>query len=129
MKLTLPRIGDEYNAEQMRELVRRLEREFRNVVEDQRRGAITVTADYTLVKEDSLVLVAPAAGGTVTVTVPEVAQWMIDQKWGWTVKLTDTGTLNLVPTTSTIEGTTGVTTSTVNTSLAIQATLDGWKIV
>lgn len=129
MRLNLPSIGDVFDGAQLRELVRRLESAFSNVVEDQRRGAITTTTDYTLVREDSLVLVAPAAGGTVTVTVPEVAQWMIDQKWQWTVKLTDTGTLNLVPTTSTIEGTTGVTTSTVNTSLAIQATLDGWKLV
>lgn len=129
MRLSLPSIGDVFDGAQLRELVRRLESAFSNVVEDQRRGAITTTTDYTLVREDSLVLVAPAAGGTVTVTVPEVAQWMIDQKWQWTVKLTDTGTLNLVPTTSTIEGTTGVTISTVNTSLAIQATLDGWKLV
>ena len=121
MRITLPSFGNIFSGEQLRELVRRLESAFVSVVEDQRRGAIAVTADYTLTKEDSLALVAPSGGGTVTITVPEVAQWMIDQKWEWEIKLTAAGTLNLTPTTSTIEGTTGVTTSTVNTSLAIRA--------
>lgn len=129
MRISLPTFGDTYLGTQMRELTRLLEVIFLSVVEDNRRGAITVTADYELTKEDSLVLVAPVASGTVNIAIPAVAQWMVDQKWEWTVKLTAAGTLNLVPVSGTIEGTTGVTTTAVGTSLAIRATLDGWKIV
>ena len=129
MKLALPRFGDTYIGEQLRELVRQVENAFDKAVEDQRRGAFVVTADYTLVKEDSLVLVAPVASATVNITVPTVAAWMIQQKWEWEVKLTAAGTLTLTPVSGTIEGTTVVTTSIVNTSLAIRATDDGWKIV
>lgn len=129
MKITLPVISELFAPEQFREMVRRLETAFTNVVEDKRRGAITVTADYTLVKEDSLVLVEPASGGTVTITVPTVADWMVTQKWEWEVKLNDTGTLNLTPISGTIDGYTGVTTTSVGTALAIRATDDGWKIV
>ena len=129
MKLSLPRIADTFIPEQFRELVRRLETAFTNVVEDRRRGAITVTADYTLTKEDTLVLVEPTGGGTVTITVPTVADWMVPQKWEWEVKLNATGTLNLVPVSGTIDGYTGVTTTSVGTALAIRATDDGWKIV
>lgn len=129
MKINLPIIGETHVGAQLRELVRKLESAFLNVVEDQRRGAITVTADYTLVKEDSLVLVAPVASATVNITVPAVAQWMIDQKWEWEAKLTAAGTMTLTPVSGTIEGTTAATTSIVQTSLAIRATLDGWKIV
>lgn len=129
MRLLLPQIGDVFDALQLRELVRKLESAFQNVMEDQRRGAITVTANYTLTKEDSLIMVAPVASATVTVTVPEVAQWMIDQKWQWSVKLIAAGTLNLTPTTSTIDGGASVNITTLNTALTIHATLDGWKIV
>lgn len=129
MKLSLPRISDEFVPEQLRELVRRLETAFSNVVEDQRRGAITVTADYELAREDSLVLVEPAGGGSVTITVPTVADWMVTQKWEWEVKLNAIGTLIVAPVSGTIDGYTGVTTTSVGTALALRATADGWKII
>lgn len=129
MRISLPIFGATYVVEQMRELVRLLETAFLSVKEDNRRNAITVTANYTLAKEDSLVMVSPVASAAVTISVPAVADWMELQKWEWEVKLIAAGTLNLVPVSGTIEGTTGVTTSTVNTSLAIRATEDGWKIV
>lgn len=129
MKIALPILGAEYNTLHMRELVRRLEGAFANVLEDQRRGAITVTADYTLKKEDSLVMAAPVSSGVITVTVPDVAQWMIDQKWSWHIKLIATGTLIIAPVSDTIDGSTDATTTTVNTALEIRATNDGWKII
>lgn len=129
MKITLPIFGKAYDTAQMRELVRRLESAFFSVVEDQRRGAITVTSAYTLTKEDSLVMVAPVASASVTITVPDVADWMVDQKWGWSIKLIAAGTLIVQPVSDTIDGSTDATTSTVNTALEIRATNDGWKIV
>jgi len=129
MKITLPQFDVTYSREQMAELVRRLENAFANVEENRRRGAITVTADYTLQREDSLVLVEPVAAGTVTITVPDVAPWMVTQKWEWELKLTAAGTLIVAPVSDTIDGTTDATTSIVNTALAIRATNDGWKIV
>lgn len=129
MRLAFPRIEDTFDAQTLREMVRVLEIAFSRLQEDQRRGAITVSANYTLVKEDSLVLVSPVASGTVTITVPEVAQWMIFQKWEWHVKLIAAGTLNLTPTVSTIDGSASVSTTTVNTSYTIRATADGWKIL
>ena len=129
MKITLPVFGKEYDTSQMKELVRRLESAFFSVVEDQRRGAITVTSAYTLAKKDSLVLVAPVASASVTITVPDVAQWMVDQKWIWNIKLIAAGTLIVQPVSDTIDGSTDATTSTVNTALEIRATNDGWKIV
>lgn len=129
MKLTLPIFGETYDSAQMRELVRRLESAFFNVVEDHRRGAITVTSDYTLAKEDTLVMVDPVASGAVTITVPDVAPWMVDQKWEWEIKLIGDGTLIVQPVSDTIDGTTDATTAIVNTALAIRATNDGWKII
>lgn len=129
MKLILPIFRTVYDVTQMRELVRRLEAAFFAVVEDRRRGAITVTADYTAAKEDTLIMVAPVASATVTITVPDVAQWMIDQKWEWGVKLIAAGTLIVKPVSDMIDGSTDATTSTVNTALEIRATNDGWKIV
>jgi hypothetical protein len=129
MRLTLPRFSDIFDGRQLRQLVVDLESAFSNVVEDKRRGAITVTSDYTLVREDSLVLVAPVASATVNITVPAVADWMITQKWEWECKLIAAGTMTLTPVSGTIEGTTDATTSIVQTSLAFRATPDGWKIV
>lgn len=129
MKISLPRISDVFDAGQLRELVRRLETAFSNVVEDQRRGAITVTADYELTRVDSLVLVEPSGGGSVTISVPAVADWMVTQKWEWEVKLNSTGELIVAPVSGTIDGYTGVSTTSVGTALALRATDDGWKIV
>lgn len=129
MKISLPQLGDTYVGTQMRELVRLLENAFFSVVEDTRRGAITVTADYTLTKQDTLVMVAPVAAGTVTITVPDVADWMVKQKWTWEIKLIAAGTLIVQPVSDTIEGTTDVTTAVLNHALAIRATNDGWKVV
>jgi len=129
MKLTLPIFGKEYDLTQMKELVRRLEGALFSVVEDRRRGAITVTTAYTLTKDDSLVMVAPVASATVIITVPTVADWMVDQKWSWNIKLIAAGTLTITPVSGTIEGTTSVSATTVNTSMEIRATSDGWKIV
>lgn len=129
MKLSLPIFGEIYDRLQMVELVRRLEGAFFNVVEDKRRGAITVTTNYTLAKEDTLVMVAPVASATVTIAVPTVADWMIDQKWTWNIKLIAAGTLIVDPVSGTIDGATDVTTSTVNTALEIRATSDGWKTI
>lgn len=127
MKLTLPIFGKEYDVTQMRELLRQLENAFFSVVEDHRRGAITVSSNYTLTKDDSLVMVAPVASATVTITVPHTAQWMIDQKWTWNIKLIAAGTLIVQPVSDTIDGATDSTTSTVNAALEIRATNDGWK--
>jgi hypothetical protein len=129
MKITLPIFGKLYDRLQMQELVRLLESAFFNVVEDRRRGAITVTANYTIQTVDTLVMVAPVASATVTVTVPTVAPWMVTQKWEWSIKLIAAGTLIVQPVSGTIDGTTDATTTTVNTALAIRATNDGWKIV
>lgn len=129
MRIVLPEIGDVFSGPQLRELVRTIKDAFSKVVEDNRRGAIVITADYELAKEDSLVLVAPVASATVVVTVPEVAQWMIDQKWQWSVKLTAAGTMNLVPVSGTIDGAANKSTTTVNTAWRLWATSDGWKII
>lgn len=129
MKLSLPQLGDTYVGSQLREMLRLLENAFLRINEDTRRGAITVTADYTLQNTDSLVMVAPVAAATVTVTVPDVADWMVKAKWGWNVKLIAAGTLILQPVSDTIESTTDVTTNTVNDALEIRATNDGWKVV
>lgn len=129
MKLSLPIFGEIYDRLQMAELVRRLEGAFFNVVEDKRRGAITVTTNYTLAKEDTLVMVSPVASATVTITVPTVADWMVDQKWNWNIKLIAAGTLIVSPVSGTIDGATDATTSTVNTALEIRATSVGWKII
>lgn len=129
MRIVLPEIGDVFSGPQVRELVRTVKDAFSKVVEDNRRGAIVVTADYELAKEDSLVLVAPVAAGTVNIAIPAVAQWMIDQKWQWSVKLTAAGTLNLVPVSGTIDGAASKSTTTVNTAWRLWATSDGWKVV
>jgi len=129
MKIVSPVFTETYDPRQIRELVRRLEDALEFMTIDQRRGAITVTGDYTLTKDDSLVMVAPVAAATVTITVPDVAQWMIDAKWGWNIKLIAAGTLIVQPVSDTIEGTTDVTTAVVNTALEIRATDDGWKVV
>lgn len=129
MRIVLPEIGNVFSGPQLRELVRTIKDAFSKVVEDNRRGAIVVTADYELAKEDSLVLVAPVAAGTVNIAIPAVAQWMIDQKWQWSVKLTAAGTLNLVPVSGTIDGAASKSTTTVNTAWRLWATSDGWKVV
>jgi len=129
MKITLPVFGETYDPAQMRELVRRLENAFPNIVEDRRRGAITVTGNYTITTDDTLVMVAPVASATVTIAVPTVAPWMVAQKWGWNIKLIAAGTLIVAPVSGTIEGTTDVTTTTVNHALEIRATNDGWKVL
>jgi len=129
MKIVSPVFTETYDPRQIRELVRRLEDALEFMTIDQRRGAITVTGDYTLTKDDSLVMVAPVVAATVTITVPDVAQWMIDAKWGWNIKLIAAGTLIVQPVSDTIEGTTDVTTAVVNTALEIRATDDGWKVV
>lgn len=129
MRISLPTFGDTYLGTQMRELTRLLEVIFLSVVEDNRRGAITVTDDYELVKEDSLVLVAPVASGTINIAIPAVAQWMVDQKWEWTVKLVATGTLNLVPVSGTVDGAASASTTTIQTAMTARATLDGWKLI
>ena len=129
MKIALPNFGDTYDPAHMRELGRVLESAFFHAVEDRRRGAFTTAANYTLQHKDTLVLVAPVASATVTITVPAVAAWMVDQKFKWNVKLIAAGTLTVTPVSGTIEGTTSVSTSTVNTSMEIWATNDGWKIV
>ena len=82
-----------------------------------------------LAKEDSLVLVAPVAAGTVNIAIPAVAQWMIDQKWQWSVKLTAAGTLNLVPVSGTIDGAASASTSVIQTAMTARATSDGWKLI
>jgi hypothetical protein len=129
MRIVLPEIGDVFSGPQLRELVRTIKDAFSKVVEDNRRGAIVVTADYELAKEDSLVLVAPVAAAVVTITVPAVAQWMIDQKWQWSVKLTAAGTMDVVPVSGTIDGAASKSTTTVNTAWRLWATSDGWKVV
>lgn len=129
MRIVLPEIGDVFSGPQMRELVRTIKDAFSKVVEDNRRGAIVVTADYELAKEDSLVLVAPVAAGTVNIAIPAVAQWMIDQKWQWSVKLTAAGTLNLVPVSGTIDGAASASTSVIQTAMTARATSDGWKLI
>lgn len=129
MRVVFPEIGDVFNGPQMRELVRSIKDAFVRVAEDNRRGAIVVTADYELAKQDSLVLVAPVASATVVISVPEVAQWMIDQKWQWSVKLTAAGTMNVVPVSGTIDGAANKSTTTVNTAWRLWATSDGWKII
>ena len=129
MRIVLPEIGDVFTGPQMRELVRTVKDAFSKVVEDNRRGAIVVTADYELAKEDSLVLVAPVAAGTVNIAIPAVAQWMIDQKWQWSVKLTAAGTLNLVPVSGTIDGAASASTSVIQTAMTARATSDGWKLI
>lgn len=129
MRIVLPEIGDVFSGPQVRELVRTIKDAFSKVVEDNRRGAIVVTADYELAKEDSLVLVAPVAAAVVTITVPAVAQWMIDQKWQWSVKLTAAGTLNLVPVSGTIDGAASASTSVIQTAMTARATSDGWKLI
>lgn len=129
MRIVLPEIGDVFSGPQLRELVRTIKDAFSKVVEDNRRGAIVVTADYELAKEDSLVLVAPVAAAVVTITVPAVAQWMIDQKWQWSVKLTAAGTLNLVPVSGTIDGAASASTSVIQTAMTARATSDGWKLI
>lgn len=93
------------------------------------RGAITVTANYTLAEGDSLVMVSPVASATIVITIPAVAQWMIDQNLTWETKLIAAGTMTLTPASGTIEGTTSVTTSIIQTALTIRATSDGWKII
>lgn len=129
MRIVLPEIGDVFSGPQLRELVRTVKDAFSKVVEDNRRGAIVVTADYELAKEDSLVLVAPVAAGTVNIAIPAVAQWMIDQKWQWSVKLTAAGTLNLVPVSGTIDGAASASTSVIQTAMTARATSDGWKLI
>lgn len=129
MRIVLPEIGDVFSGPQLRELVRTIKDAFSKVVEDNRRGAIVVTADYELAKEDSLVLVAPVAAGTVNIAIPAVAQWMIDQKWQWSVKLTAAGTLNLVPVSGTIDGAASASTSVIQTAMTARATSDGWKLI
>lgn len=129
MRIVLPEIGDVFSGPQMRELVRTIKDAFSKVVEDNRRGAIVVTADYELAKEDSLVLVAPVAAGTVNIAIPAVAQWMIDQKWQWSVKLTAAGTLNLVPVSGTVDGAASASTSVIQTAMTARATSDGWKLI
>ena len=93
------------------------------------REAVTVTANYTLAEGDSLVMVSPIAAATITLTVPTVAQWMIDQRWTLETKLIAAGTMTLTPASGTIEGTTSVTTSVIQTAFTIRATSDGWKII
>ena len=129
MRIVLPEIGDVFSGPQLRELVRTIKDAFSKVVEDNRRGAIVVTADYELAKEDSLVLVAPVAAGTVNIAIPAVAQWMIDQKWQWGVKLTAAGTLNLVPVSGTVDGAASASTSVIQTAMTARATSDGWKLI
>ncbi len=129
MRIVLPEIGDVFSGPQLRELVRTIKDAFSKVVEDNRRGAIVVTADYELAKEDSLVLVAPVAAGTVNIAIPAVAQWMIDQKWQWSVKLTAAGTLNLVPVSGTVDGAASASTSVIQTAMTARATSDGWKLI
>jgi ribonuclease PH len=129
MRIVLPEIGNVFSGPQLRELVRTIKDAFSKVVEDNRRGAIVVTVDYELAKEDSLVLVAPVAAGTVNIAIPAVAQWMIDQKWQWSVKLTAAGTLNLVPVSGTIDGAASASTSVIQTAMTARATSDGWKLI
>jgi hypothetical protein len=129
MKVAFPQFGDNFIGSQFREFLRILENAFLNLREDRRRGAITVTANYTLTVDDSLVMAAPVASGTIVISIPTVAEWMIDQKWGWNIKLIAAGTLTLTPVSGTIEGTTGVTKTVINDALENRATNDGWKLV
>lgn len=132
MRLTarFPDFGQAYSALHMRELVRHLEKLFKQVDVDTTIGAYTATGDFTLSADDDTVLV-DTSGGDVTVTLPEISDDMVRGKREFElVKIDAANTLTIAPTGSdTTVGDTDVVVTVQWTALRFRATPGNWVIV
>lgn len=125
-----PNFGDVFDGSRMRAFIQHLEQLFARVRVDQTVGAYTATADLTIGATDDVVLVDTSAA-TVTVTLPEISDTMVRDKFEVEiVKVAAANALIVAPTgADTILGEPDARVSTQWTALRFRATADNWVLV
>ena len=127
LNLKLPIFTDQYEGSLMRALVRALEQAFQRVYYDNTRPVTEVSADYTLVSEDSFLLVDSTAGD-IDITVPERNDALVMLRRTIIIKKLVAGNaVNIIASGSdTVDGAASITLSAANSAYTIRATPDGW---
>lgn len=125
-----PDFAETYDGRKQRALVQLLEQQLARIVVDSTIGAHDEAANFTVTAEDGVVLV-DTTSGDVTVTLPEIADWMVTDKYEVElVKIVAANTLNIVPTgTDTILGDTSVVVTIQWTALRFRAATGNWIII
>lgn len=128
--VSLPTIGKVFDENTFKDLVRQLEQAFQKLRIDATIGQTDVSGNYTVGATDSLLLVDTTASN-VTVQLPLVARWMIDEKLTVeVVKIAAANRLQIIPAGSdTINDEPDALVYVKDTALALRAVTGGWRVV
>lgn len=130
LNLRLPDLGDQYAPRKQRAMVQSLEQQLSRVTVDDSNGAYSTTGNFTAGTQDGVVLV-DTSGSSVTVTLPEISDDMVRDKYEVElVKISAANTLRVLPTgTDTILGEADAVITVQWTAIRFRAATGNWVAI
>ena len=130
LAIRLPDFGQEYDGRQQRAMVQQLEAQLARIRVDGTLPAYSTTGDFTVSATDDVVMV-DTSGGNITVTLPEISDSMVREKFEVEIVKTEAANrITIDPSgTDTIVGETDAIVYTQWTALRMRATTGNWVIV